>query len=885
MHLHVRRAVAAFVAASVVSAVSLVACSEESPRTEEPALGTATEALTACTPQTNCGTGMGCCGGFCRPVVSLTTASPRLAAMSGTTLTYACYANASAARVANPVANNMIPNYAYAGYKGGGVTIPTVPACNSTPIAATGNPVTDTDNIHKAIHRQVAPFSGCTPPFAVVLAAGVFHINATVPTGSKVGLQLDVGGVVLRGQGQGGGSPTTTLYSRISGPHTFIKMGNGDKPPEGTKIAIDNNVSVGSYFVPVESPNAFAVGNRVAIVRNPNTNWTQDIGESPDWEHVPDAGLLPEPLPAFDVAQYRKVVGTNVDGIFVDIPMVDAIYMAHGSGYVTVVAANDTADYATYTRDVGLENLLIDSEFTDQTLDSDVWDAIRMDRVRDSWVRKVTVKKYGRSAVHIADYSDFNTVEEVAYIEPVSPLNPPGTSYPGLPKSSHRYPFWITEGMGNLFQRCYTHDARHSFVTGGYVSGPNVWLDSLAESSLSEEGPHLRWGTGLLFDNVRAEPAARAVKVKKCIADPPNGWPSNVVRCSGSFNGTCCPHVPVGADANDPEYHAGGLRVRKSEPDHGWTGAQNMFWNSETDLMSEAPPAAMNYVIGGVARQHAGDNPFGIWQLQDTRVTPRSLYLQQLKERAGVSMSATTPPAQRTGRVWDALRSWGAALRGVTPAGAINSGRLDDHYPIPSCVEQNGYVPGNTPRSFTPIPSGTKRACCPPGCNGCGGGNCSQLPLGSTNCCVGSIVDANPPRSCLHFPPPCAMPNPDCTEPVAGEDHVTTDSTQTVCCSKDQCSVCGGSACDDSPNDANECCVPNIVASARSCKEFPPPCVMGDPECVAGVPGSTTCCDPSCGQCGGANCSAGSSAANCCTSTIQAAGESCSTNYAPCVLD
>ena len=75
----------------------------------------------------------------------------------------------------------------------------------------------------------------------------------------------------------------------------------------------------------------------------------------------------------------------------------------------------------------------------------------------------------------------------------------------------------------------------------------------------------------------------------------------------------------------------------------GWAGANTVFWNCEGDFLVQKPPTAQNYSFG-----HIGVNAvvFNI-PLQDTtkenghiesldrHVTPRSLYLTQLRERLG----------------------------------------------------------------------------------------------------------------------------------------------------------------------------------------------------------------------------------------------------------
>ena len=106
--------------------------------------------------------------------------------------------------------------------------------------------------------------------------------------------------------------------------------------------------------------------------------------------------------------------------------------------------------------------------------------------------------------------------------------------------------FNVSDGIGNLFQRCYSEEARHDFVTGSRVTGPNVWLDSLSLDSTNDDGPHHRWSTGVLLDNVL------------------------------SFK----MHVENRHDSGSG---------------HGWSGAQVLFWNGLAEaIRCDAPRGAMN---------------------------------------------------------------------------------------------------------------------------------------------------------------------------------------------------------------------------------------------------------------------------------------------------
>jgi hypothetical protein len=175
---------------------------------------------------------------------------------------------------------------------------------------------------------------------------------------------------------------------------------------------------------------------------------------------------------------------------------------------------------------------------------------------------------------------------------------------------SRKYSFYIDKGSFNLFQRCYTRGGRHDYVTGSRVAGPNAFVDCYATQTYADIGPHHRYATGILFDNVR-------------------GGETRVQNRKAMGSG------------------------------HGWAGAQTMFWNcvSETsEFKVESPLGAMNWGIGctGVVQSGAG-----FWESWRSSVTPRSLYYQQLQDRLGaVAVDAVTLPVQKKGTIWDALIRW-----------------------------------------------------------------------------------------------------------------------------------------------------------------------------------------------------------------------------------
>jgi hypothetical protein len=146
------------------------------------------------------------------------------------------------------------------------------------------------------------------------------------------------------------------------------------------------------------------------------------------------------------------------------------------------------------------------------------------------------------------------------------------------------------EGQLAFVQRCQSDKGRHSFVSGTASSG-NVFLDCTATNPFSSSEAHASWVTGGLWDNVHAPLTARFWK-----------------------------------DINI-----------------GWAGANCVFWNCEGPFLIQKPPAAQNFSFGHIGvnavvfniplQDPAKEN--GYIESLDTHVTPRSLYLTQLRERLG----------------------------------------------------------------------------------------------------------------------------------------------------------------------------------------------------------------------------------------------------------
>ncbi len=468
---------------------------------------------------------------------------------------------------------NIIPDFSNAGYGGGGAPIPQVP------VKAVVEPGTDDDG--ERIQAAIDRVSRMKPDAnghrgAVLLRKGAYQIAGTI--------RISADGVVLRGEGRerdgtvlkatGTGRRTlievNPVFRRLD-EHRTVRVSRAEAWREvpGTRRAItDAYVPVGARTFRVESTRGLAAGDRI-IVHRPSTGaWISAIGmdripprpgrETRQWQ----AGK-------YDLRFDRVIAHIRDTEITIDAPLVNAIEQEFGGGWIYKYA------FPERIAQVGIENLRAESHFNGRPDDEDhAWNFIFLSAVENAWVRKVTGVHFAYSCVYVGRHGKWITVEDAACLDPVSRIISP-----------RRYPFAL-RGQLTLVRRALSHHGRHDFVMHSRVPGPNVFLNCRAHGAHSDSGPHHRWATGTLYDNVQVQ------------GDALN------VRNRGNM-GT----------------------------GHGWAGAQMMFWNSSANSITcEKPPTAQNWAIGSSAQSYRGDC---YWYSRGRPVAPRSLYLKQLEERLG----------------------------------------------------------------------------------------------------------------------------------------------------------------------------------------------------------------------------------------------------------
>lgn len=455
---------------------------------------------------------------------------------------------------------NRVPDFSRCGYMGGGVKIPDVSVVSTlTPIDGSRD---DTARIQSAIDKLSGSradkngFRG-----TLLLKRGVYRVSGT--------LQIAESGLVLRGEGARAAG--TVIIATGTNKRALIQVGSGGPGKEiaGSRSVIaDDFVPVGANRLRVEAQHIFRQGDSVVVYSLANSEWIKELGTD-KLNRGPSDEVKNWTAAEYGIRYERVVTGISGSTITLDAPIVSAIDKKYGGGCVYKAETDGRI------RNVGIETLRLVSEYKqgDKSDEEHGWDGVRINSLSDGWVRNVTAVHFGYSCVNISSRGKNITVQDCACLDPVSKIT-----------GGRRYSFALA-GQLCLIQRCYTREGRHDYVMHARVPGPNVFLDCVADNPHSDSGPHHRWSTGTLYDNI----ACGALNVQ---------WRG------------------------------------RSGTGHGWAGANMVFWNCRAaSIDCQKPPTANNYCIGCTGKIRGS----GYIESKDKSVEPRSLYLKQLSDRLGAA--------------------------------------------------------------------------------------------------------------------------------------------------------------------------------------------------------------------------------------------------------
>ena len=553
---------------------------------------------------------------------------------AATNLSAWVFPGASGRMVRQPDAlGNRLLDYSSVGYMGGTVPIPVVAAkTNISPVAGDNSA-----SIQSAINYvQTLPLDTTGFRGAVQFAAGWYPVSNSIT--------ITTSGVVLRGVGDGGDTNSNTiLYATYVGTDqtsSLLYIYNTSSYSQATNHNITNNyVPVGARSFNVDSTSGFSAGTTVFVHRPSPANWIQAIGMdqvSPPW----NAG-------GYDVLSDRTITRIEGNTVTLDEPLTCALDQQYGGGQIFsyIWSGRITNVGIEHLRGISCFNPSVTASYNGTTYYSDAlhtWDFIHFyGAVANAWARNVTASNFAYSCVHAESTGASTpgvrgiTVRDCTSLDPVSPID-----------GGHRYAFDLDYSGDILFQNCYTRNDRHQFVTHARTVGPNVFVDGWSDIAYNECGPHFRWGTGAIWDNV---------------------YTPDVLQAKNDGNGGTS---------------------------HGWQGANEVDWNcvAGAGFIVRNPPTAHNWLIGGIGTNLSNptDNPDaipypsppGTYDSVGTNVFPNSLYYAQLQDHLAapqletreywlgdINQFVTSSP---TGTVVTVDPVWRAAIQTEAAAGCVN---------------------------------------------------------------------------------------------------------------------------------------------------------------------------------------------------------------------
>jgi hypothetical protein len=457
---------------------------------------------------------------------------------------------------------NTLPDFSRVGYHEGDKEIPTVPVVKTVEAPKDGSG--GQQLIQDAIN-EVAKMPLGTNGFrgAILLKKGIYKVPDSI--------RISTDGIVLRGEGSG--KDGTVIIATGKAQRTSLEIAGGGalKEVKNTRVKITNTfVPVGAMWVDVESAAGFKVGDKVIQFRPSPENWIHDLKMD---QIVARADTKQWKAGEYDM-HYERVV-TKIEGnkVYLDNPVVLQMETKYGGGAIYKYT------FAGRIKEAGVEDIRFESEYSGNEDENHGWIAVSFRHIENGWARNVASQYYGNTCVSTGNGSRNITVLNCVCTDAKSQIT-----------GGRRYSF-NNVGQLNLFMNCRAEDGRHDYVTGAHVCGPNVFYNSTAKNTHADIGPHHRWASGTLYDNIYTD---------------------------GEIN------------VQDRGNMGSG---------HGWSGVTQILWNCKASKVTVQKPwvSGQNYCIGlqgGHDAGHFRDRMDGYWEGLDKKgLEPQSLYMAQFKAR------------------------------------------------------------------------------------------------------------------------------------------------------------------------------------------------------------------------------------------------------------
>jgi hypothetical protein len=458
---------------------------------------------------------------------------------------------------------NTIPDFSRVGYHHGAKSIPCYPVVKViTPVKG--------DN-WKNIQMAIDEISKNKPGInghrgTILLKRGEYRVSKSIV--------ISTSGIVLKGEGDNVNETRIIATGRHKYPLIEIKGEGKYQEVINSRVKItDEFVPVGSHSFRVTSADPFKVGDRIILFRPGTTQWIEAIRMN---QIVERPGTRQWKADEYNLAFEREITGIEGNCISIDNPVVMQMEKQYGGGEIYKYRFDGRI------HEVGVSDMYLESEYQSDDDTEHGWIAVQLDNAENCWVKNITTVNFGYSAVSCERFAKNITVSDARCFDPKSPIT-----------GGMRYSF-NNNGQQNLFMNCLSRNGRHDYVTGARVCGPNVFYNCVSVNAFSDIGPHHRWATGTLYDNVVTDKDIN-------------------VQDRGNMGSG-----------------------------HGWAGVTQVLWNCRAERAAVQKPWASgnNYNIGMKGNQYPGhfkDREDGVWEgLNKENLVPRSLYQAQLQVRMKV---------------------------------------------------------------------------------------------------------------------------------------------------------------------------------------------------------------------------------------------------------
>jgi hypothetical protein len=339
---------------------------------------------------------------------------------------------------------NSIMDFSWAGYRAGGVKLPSAAAAQRlTPV--TGD---NTARIQAALDQATG---------AVVLAPGEYDVAGTV--------RITRSGVVLRGE--------KGASVRLTGqPHRFLEIrGMGAWREEGSPAPIlDPYVPSGALSIHVRGASAFHSGEHVLVLRPVTAEWIRFMGmdqlvrgsQPQSWIH-----------PGAVIRTDRVVDYIHGDLVTLDVPLSDALDSRFTAASLVPYS------FPGRITEAGVEGLRITAP------PEDGYEALLMDAVEDGWARDLDIRET-QNGVAIGPRAKRITLSNIRITHSVRSTSDPPADF-------------VLSGTQILVDRCQvTGEVTWAAATEAEAIGPLVLLNFTADHG--GVAPRQPWATGLLVD-------------------------------------------------------------------------------------------------------------------------------------------------------------------------------------------------------------------------------------------------------------------------------------------------------------------------------------------------------------------------------------------------